>query len=130
MGGNGIAAKTTREAGFPLAIGAMGMEIAIETAETSNVEDRARILNCIAGQSLDSEPLATHPLYTQTNKRLHAYFAAHLLLRAATSKSAATDAGRTLWGKIAHALQNDMWLKTVDWRLEGFTSDAIQLLLQ
>merc|ERR1712110_336756 len=73
--GNGIVAKTTREAGFPLAIGAMGMEIAIETADSSNEEDRARILNCIAGQSPDSEPLAKHPLYTQTNKRLHAYFA-------------------------------------------------------
>jgi len=67
--------KSEREKEFPVNILQKGQRLMIEEASASVLEDRNRILNCIAERDLDLEPLSAHPNYDKVNRHLRARFA-------------------------------------------------------
>jgi hypothetical protein len=67
--------KTRRESLFPLHVIKSALQLDVTTAQASREEDQRHILNAIAGQPLESEPLLAHDRYDVVNRYLRASFA-------------------------------------------------------
>jgi len=94
--------KAQRESSFPLEVIRKGLTLQLERAQASEEKDRVHILNCIAGQQLELEPLEHHANYEKANKRLHSFFAEVAFRQAA-------DKGMIEELDLIDALSADTW---------------------
>mmetsp|Transcript_124364 Transcript_124364/g.277863 ORF Transcript_124364/g.277863 Transcript_124364/m.277863 type:complete len:730 (+) Transcript_124364:105-2294(+) len=130
--GKGIKAKVAREANFPIEIVSHGMAAELHKGEASVDDDRFRVLNSLLGRELQSPPLAEHPIYEETNARLHALFAAALFLRLTVGEADPWNDEKAEKRCIAasKALVHDVWRKSLDMHLEGLDSESCALLAE
>jgi len=70
LSGKGAANKIKRERSFPENIVKASLAFNVKLAIASSHQDRARILNCIAGRAKDADPLREHEKYELLNKRI------------------------------------------------------------
>lgn len=75
--------KAQRECTFPIDIIEAGLSVEIQNGKATVAQDRVHILNSIAGQALDAEPLESHNSYDVVNGKLRAKFALAALQRVA-----------------------------------------------
>eukprot|EP00928_Gymnodinium_smaydae_P016281 TRINITY_DN16083_c0_g3_i1.p1 TRINITY_DN16083_c0_g3~~TRINITY_DN16083_c0_g3_i1.p1 ORF type:complete len:736 (-),score=176.97 TRINITY_DN16083_c0_g3_i1:83-2212(-) len=127
--GRGIAAKARREEGFPLEVPFAGLNLDIQSLETTLEEDRARILNCIAGRELQGEAVQHHPSYAQLSARLRALFAA-TLYQPVNREGVEEDESEPRATLISKMLRADVGRKYLDMRLDGIDSPGLQLLAE
>lgn len=129
--GAGVRQKALREAEFPLEVAEFGITSDLHKGETTNDEDRIRILNVIAGTDLQKDPPAEHENYFKVSRRLQSLFATLLLFRGTAARSArAKERTSTLTSRISLALRADQWRKALDMSLEGFNTEGMELLAQ
>jgi len=67
--------KAKRERNFPLDVIKAGLSVEVQRGQASMPEDRVHILNSIAGQPLENEPLLEHENYEAVNRKLRSKFA-------------------------------------------------------
>lgn len=113
--------KHQREAAFPLNLGAAALNVEVQKAESSVVEDRIHILNKIVGSTdLNAIVPEEHQEYEKLNGALHAQFAASLF-------RAALDAGdhdlkMRFLSKLPSGQMRSLMLNF--WQCANFTKEA------
>merc|ERR1740139_623496 len=60
--------KTRREASFPLAVIEAALQVDVSKGQATQAQDRTHILNAIAGQPMEQEPLDDHPNYDMVTR--------------------------------------------------------------
>eukprot|EP00930_Biecheleria_cincta_P019734 TRINITY_DN14997_c0_g1_i5.p1 TRINITY_DN14997_c0_g1~~TRINITY_DN14997_c0_g1_i5.p1 ORF type:complete len:582 (+),score=102.23 TRINITY_DN14997_c0_g1_i5:92-1837(+) len=121
--GSGIAAKAKREETFPLDVLRAILQFNVLKTQTQADNDRRRILNCMAGRSLDLEPLTADDSYHQVTRRLRSLFGLVFWQRA-LSEDLPAEKGRlaahlTVLGDLAKAIAGDWWRKSLCLCLSG-----------
>jgi len=128
VAGNGFAAKTGREACFPLDMVEAGLAFDILKAQASQPEDRVHILNFIAGvNDQNQEPPAAHLQYDESNFRLRSYFARTFLRRVLARASIDTESftrENELFQKMVQAFSEDRWERNLTLDLRGTQIDS------
>lgn len=119
--GAGVRAKAQREQTFPIELAEVGMAAQLRTTSASDDEDRAYILNMVAGLRLIGMPPVDHPKYEEADIRLAAFLAATLWTRAADVEERAD--------KFAAALRRDEWRKALDMPIQGMDSGGFSTIM-
>mmetsp|Transcript_31655 Transcript_31655/g.57610 ORF Transcript_31655/g.57610 Transcript_31655/m.57610 type:complete len:712 (+) Transcript_31655:49-2184(+) len=126
--GRGIRAKVLREAGFPIEFAEAGLSIQLEKGEGSKEEDKASIVNSLAGLTQQTEEAA---VLAEVNSRLQALFAAALWSRASVGeKDLRKPAARQRLSKVASALRGDHTRKSFQLMAQGVDSESFRTLAE
>lgn len=129
--GSGVKAKAAREETFPLTVVEMGLDIDVCAAETTNPDDRNKILNLFSGQALNEEAPVEDEGYDEMNIRLQAWFAGLLMREVLLRKGlSGSEEGERIWRRVANAVQADTWRKNVNWKMDGMNTDGLMKVLQ
>lgn len=123
--GRGHSAKVRRESTFPTELARTVMALDVTKLASGQREDKARILNCIAGQPLGDEPLEEHDRYYEASRRIRGLLAGVFWHRAMAECPSPHDMKkhRAFLEELAKVIKGDWWKKCLSIFVGGCSMD-------